>query len=115
MGADKPANLADMTPEEKAKLLQPLQPSNRTSHTEKKVVVIAPLKSMGVAILLAILFGPLGMLYATIRGGVIMIVITLILVSLFPLLFLLTWPICVIWAAVSTSDYNRQLLERGEP
>ena len=80
--------------------------------TEQNVqrVVLAG-KSMAVAILLALFFGPLGMLYSTVMGGVIMIVISL-LAGIFTLGFglLITWPICVIWAAVATNSHNKKML-----
>lgn len=75
-------------------------------------VVVTSTKSMGVSIILTILFGPLGMLYSTIWGGVIMFVLTAI-VGFLTLGFglIVTWPICIIWAAVATSSYNKKLLE----
>lgn len=75
-------------------------------------VVTTSTKSMGVAIILTVLFGPLGMLYSTILGGIIMCVISLI-VGVVTLGFglLLTWPICIIWAAVATSSFNKKLLQ----
>ena len=77
-------------------------------------IVTVPTKSMGIAILLTVLFGPLGMLYSTILGGVIMLVVTLIIgVVTLGFGLILTWPICIIWAAVATSSYNKKLL-RGD-
>ena len=75
-------------------------------------VVTTSTKSMGIAILLAVLFGPLGMLYSTILGAVIMFVIS-VPVGFFTLGFglCLTWPICIIWAAVATSSFNKKLLQ----
>ena len=75
----------------------------------QKVIVAG--KSMAVAILLALFFGPLGMLYSTVMGGVVMIVIS-ILVGIFTLGFglFITWPICVIWAAVATNSHNKKVL-----
>ncbi|MFQ6083954.1 MAG: hypothetical protein ACE5WD_11455 [Candidatus Aminicenantia bacterium] len=72
---------------------------------------MTPTKSMGVAILLTVLFGPLGMFYSTIWGAIIMIVVSAV-VGLLTLGFglIITWPICVIWAAVATSSYNKKLL-----
>jgi hypothetical protein len=73
--------------------------------------VVTPTKSMGVAILLTILFGPLGMLYATIPGALVMIVVSvLVAIVTFGLGLLITWPISIIWAAIATSRYNRRLL-----
>jgi len=80
-------------------------------NVQKVQKVIVAGKSMAVAILLAIFFGPLGMLYSTVMGGVVMIVIS-ILVGIFTLGFglFLTWPICVIWAAIATNAYNKNML-----
>lgn len=75
----------------------------------QKVVVAG--KSMAMAILLAIFFGPLGMLYSTVMGGVIMIVISLV-IGFLTLGFglFITWPVCVIWAAIATNSYNKKML-----
>lgn len=79
-------------------------------HNVQKVVVAS--KSMAVAIILAILFGPLGMLYSTVKGGVIMLILFAIVgvltvgIGLFVL-----WPICVIWAAVAANAHNNQMVQ----
>jgi hypothetical protein len=77
----------------------------------RQVVVVTPTKSAGVAILLTALFGPLGMFYSTIAGAIVMIVISLI-VALFTLGFglILTWPICIVWAAMAASSHNKKLI-----
>lgn len=82
------------------------QPASSPQH----VIAVAP-KNMGVSIILSVLFGPLGMLYSTILGGFVMFFVSLV-VGIFTLGFglLLTWPICVIWAAASTSMYNNSLI-----
>ena len=74
------------------------------------VVVAVPPKSVGIAIILTVLLGPLGMFYSTVSGGIIMCIISF-LVMLFTLGIgvVLIWPIFVIWAAIAASDYNRQL------
>ena len=78
---------------------------------EQKVTVVTPTKSMGISILLTFLFGPLGMLYSTIMGAVVMGIISLP-VGFFTagLGLIVTWPICVIWGAVATSGYNKRLI-----
>lgn len=85
---------------------------NQNTQTVKQVVIIRNQKSMGLTLLLAILFGPLGMLYSTIIGGIVMIVVNII-IAFITLGFglLLTWPICVIWAAIATNNYNKQLMQ----
>lgn len=77
----------------------------------RQVVVVTPTKSAGVAILLTVLFGPLGMFYSTIAGASVMIVVSLV-VALFTLGFglILTWPICIVWAAMAASSHNQKLV-----
>lgn len=63
-----------------------------------------PRKSVGVALLLTILFGPLGMFYSTVSGALIMLGVSFVL-ALFTagLSVLVTWPICVIWGCMAAS------------
>lgn len=81
-----------------------------TSNTPQTIITV-PVKSIGVSLLLTFFFGPLGMLYSTIWGGIIMIVISFF-VGLISLGFglVLTWPICMIWGAVAANSYNKKLL-----
>jgi len=78
----------------------------------RQVVVVTPTKSAGVAILLTVLFGPLGMFYSTIAGAIVMIVISVV-VALFTLGFglILTWPICIVWAAMAARSHNKKLVD----
>jgi uncharacterized Tic20 family protein len=77
----------------------------------KQALVAASTKSMGISIILTILFGPLGMLYSTIIGAIIMVMITVItgVVTLSFGLFLI-WPICIVWGAMATNRHNKKLL-----
>lgn len=86
--------------------------SSKTEGQQPQRLVVTPTKSMGVSIILTVLFGPLGMLYSTIWGGIIMGILSLVVVlPTFGLGLLITWPICIIWAAVATSSYNEKLLQ----
>lgn len=74
---------------------------------QTSVMVLGPQKSVGVALLLTFFFGPLGMLYSTILGGVVMFFVTLLAIPLTTGLgLLLTWPICMVWAATAASSTN---------
>jgi len=77
----------------------------------KQIVVVSATKSMGISILLTVLFGPLGMLYSTIPGAIIMAIVCAV-VAVISLGFglLLAWPICIVWGAVATSTHNKNLL-----
>lgn len=61
-------------------------------------------KSVGAALVLTFLFGPLGLLYATVAGGLVLTVIALV-VGLFTVGFglFVIWPISMIWAATTAS------------
>lgn len=75
-----------------------------------QVVVVGATKSVGISIILTILFGPLGLLYSTVIGGLLMMVISAAVgVSTFGLGLVVTQPICIIWGAVAASLHNRKL------
>lgn len=80
----------------------------QTNHTN---VVIASNKNVAVAIILTFLFGPLGMLYSTVSGGIIMFFISLV-VAFITLGFglIITWPICIIWGAMAANNFNKNLI-----
>ena len=64
---------------------------------------------MGVALVLAALFGPFGLLYASVTGGIIMLIVYTI-VAIFTLGFGLffIWPIPIIWAAIAINKEREQ-------
>lgn len=76
-----------------------------------QALVVVPTKSMGIAIMLTLFFGPLGMFYSTIAGAIVMFVAN-VLALLFTagLGLLVTWPVGIIWAAVAVSAHNQKLL-----
>jgi hypothetical protein len=70
-------------------------------------VVVNARKNVGVAMILAILFGPFGLLYATVSGGVVMLVLSLIVVvPTYGVGLFFTWIIGIIWAHRATTRYN---------
>jgi hypothetical protein len=90
--------------------------ANEQQKAPQAVIVMLP-KSVGLAILLTVLFGPLGMLYSTIWGAVIMFIPSLVVLVVgfltfgFGLLGLIViWPISIVWAAVAVKSYNKKLL-----
>ena len=91
-----------------------MEQSNASSQPQQpQYIVVKANKSVGAALVLTFLFGPLGMLYSTIAGGIIMLVISIIIGAItlgFGLLF--TWPICMIWAAVAANNQNKMGLEK---
>lgn len=77
-----------------------------------QVTLVAP-KSVGVAFLLAFLFGPLGLLYASVSGGIVMIfvmfVAALLSVVTFGLPMFLGWFACMVWACVAANGHNDRI------
>lgn len=83
-------------------------------------------KSSGLSFLLTFLFGPIGLFYSTISGGLIMLfgipmVIGIIIGmggiavgSVIGILFLVFyWIIGIIWGLIETNNYNSKLLEEA--
>lgn len=67
-------------------------------------------KDVGVAIILAFLFGPLGMLYVTTNGALIMLCVGVPLaLCTFGLSLAITWPLCILWAAWAACDHNGRI------
>ncbi|MEW6408210.1 MAG: hypothetical protein AB1465_06000 [Patescibacteria group bacterium] len=74
---------------------------------------------MGVALLLTLFLGPLGMLYVTIPGGIVMTIVALfclliavVTIGLGVILFpFFVWLPCIIWTVIATKKYNQKLLE----
>jgi hypothetical protein len=78
--------------------------------SEPQVVIAKTETSVGLALLLTLLFGPLGMLYSTVTGGLVMIVVTIVVgMFTFGIGLILLWPIYLIWGAMAAHNYNQSL------
>jgi hypothetical protein len=77
-------------------------------------------KSVGASLVLTFLFGPFGLLYTSVAGGIVMIFVWFVvaLVTLGVGLLLL-WPLTMVWGAVSASNqhaaYQEWLVTRRPP
>ena len=81
-----------------------------TTEPPRRVVTI-PTKSVGIAILLTVFLGPIGMPYATIPGALVMFVLKLLALLLTAGVGLIVlWPIAIVWSAMAVQGYNRKLL-----
>ncbi len=83
--------------------------NNQQYQNSNTTIIVKNPKSTGTAVLLTVLFGPLGLFYATTTGGLIMLfggglfcIITLGFGAL------ITWPICIIWAYMAVEAENNQ-------
>jgi len=71
-------------------------------------VVIRAQKSAATAFLLSFFFGPLGMLYATVPGAIIMMIVTpIVAIPTVGLGLFITQPICIIWAVLAVNAMNK--------
>ena len=86
---------------------------NNTQH-----MVVTSTKSVGIAILLTLIFGSIGMFYSTVKGAIIMTLLTIVLAIVFvasnPAMlvahFPAMWLISIIWGAMAVKSYNKEIL-----
>lgn len=93
--------------------------TTNTNPTTIKVINVQE-KSLLVAFLLTLFLGPLGMLYSTIIGGLIMIAVYLVIIGLSvvtlgmaTVLFLPAWIICIAWGMIAAKIRNRMIAATG--
>jgi hypothetical protein len=76
-----------------------------------RTIIITPTKSVGVSLLLTFFFGPLGLLYSTISGAIVMFIICFLVgIVTFGIGCLITWPICMIWGVTASNAYNKKIV-----
>ena len=103
-----------------------MENQNTDNQTRPQIVVAQTTKSTGISILLILLFGPLGLFYSTIIGGLTMtflfgpaVFVILLFGHFFTataiILLLLTYPICIIWGMRAVNTYNQKLLRGEQP
>jgi hypothetical protein len=72
-----------------------------------------PFKSVAVALIFAVLLGPIGILYSSVLGGVIMIILGFIVISsrlIVPII--LVWLVSCVWGVMAANRYNRKNMKR---
>ena len=95
---------------------------NKTVDKETAKIMVQS-KSMGLGMVLAIVFGFLGLFYASVKGGLIMAVLELICIILSIMTFIMTLGFgaiilipachiaCAIWANVAIKNHNAALFK----
>jgi ABC-type multidrug transport system permease subunit len=77
---------------------------------------VLPFKSLAVALLFSVFLGPIGLLYASTVGGVVMIILGGIVVSsMLPVPIILVWLGSCIWSVVAVNRYNTAATMRPFP
>ncbi len=81
------------------------------SQTAVSPVRERPRKSLGTALALAFFLGPIGLLYASITGGVVMLIVCALVlvpillgVSINVSIYFPVWVVCVLWAGVAAHE-----------
>lgn len=71
-------------------------------------------KNVAVAALLGFFFGPIGMIYATGIGALVMFGVNIVIgILTFGLGLFLTWPVCAIWAGVAAGNHNARARQQA--
>lgn len=94
----------------------PMQPGCPPQGYMPPPQVLLAQKSMPLALILTFFFGPLGLLYASVRDGLIMICISIAVAILtlgFGLIFV--WVGSMVWAYMDVEKYNQALLSGKMP
>lgn len=76
--------------------------------------IVTPYKSVAVALIFAVLLGPVGLLYSTFWGGLFMILIGIVVCNsklLVPIL--LFWILCCIWAVGAAELRNKKIYQKA--
>ncbi len=81
----------------------------------QKIKLTLPLKTVAGALLFAVFLGPVGLLYATSLGGIIMICLGFVVFSS-PYLVpkIMVWLISCIWSVIAVNRYNKRIIARAD-
>jgi uncharacterized membrane protein len=96
---------------------------NEQDQAMKAAAMQIKAKSQVVSVLLTLIFGPLGLFYSTITGGLLMLIAPFLAFGMMFsgndgaaasgfLFLLLYWFLCVVWGIIATSRYNSKLISK---
>lgn len=69
-----------------------------------------PFKNLAVALLFSVFLGPVGLLYSSTVGGVIMIILGVIMVhGMLAIPIVMVWLASCVWSVVAVNRYNKLL------
>lgn len=85
-------------------------PASNQLEEKRTVIIVDRQKSLGLAFLLAFFFGPLGLLYASVTGGIVMLILGVIIALItFGVGLIFVWIGSVIWAVVAVNNANKSI------
>jgi hypothetical protein len=86
---------------------------------KNSAIILTQSKSLGVGVVLALLFGGLGLFYSTITGGIVVTIIEVIALIIAVLtlgvgsvLFPIVHIVALIWAITAIGEFNKKLVSR---
>lgn len=71
-----------------------------------------PFKNLAAALLFSVFLGPIGLLYASTLGGIVMLVLGVIMVNgklLLPII--LVWLVSCVWSVIAVNRYNKRVMK----
>ena len=72
-----------------------------------------PFKSVAGALMLGLFLGPVGLLYATTSGGIVMLMLAIALVpTKLPVPIAMVWLASCIWGVIATNRFNQKLMQK---
>ena len=72
-----------------------------------------PLKSIAIALIFCVLLGPLGILYSSVLGASIMLIIGFVVIShMLMVPIILLWVISCIWGVAAANRYNHKIIKK---
>lgn len=81
-------------------------------NTPMRAQLVLPYKSVAAALLFSVVLGPVGLLYATFWGGMLMTLGSLFVIcNKFYFVALLIWITCCIWSVGSVNLYNQKIMK----
>lgn len=90
-----------------------MQPPGTHTVTHHSQVIMVE-KNVAVAALLGFFFGPIGMIYATGIGALVMFGVNIVIgIVTFGFGLFLSWPVCAIWAGVAASNHNARARQQA--
>lgn len=77
-----------------------------------QLVAFLPYKNTATAIVLCVILGPIGLLYSSLWGGLVMSFLGL-MVARYQFYYLLAcfWIVCCVWTTYAVDRYNRRLFQ----
>jgi len=77
---------------------------------DKTYLQLRLFKSVPIGLLLTVFLGPIGLLYASLRGGITMVLIGIVIFSYpYPFPIILWWLLSCIWCVYSIEKHNKKL------